>query len=163
MQTADMRYIRAAAESDCLRIAEIYVTNYRLNFYPFFRDDAYYFNVLNTADCAAEFRSDPTALAQTFVYDDGAVKGFIRVCGQRVDKLFVEPVMQGGGIGAALLQYAVEILHADRLWALAYNTRGIAFYRRHGFLPSGAEMTEDGIVPLIELRLTKGETYGFSD
>lgn len=36
-----MTHIRHATESDASRIAEIIVTNYRVNFYPFFRNDAF--------------------------------------------------------------------------------------------------------------------------
>ena len=40
--------IRPAAEADAGRIAEIIVTNYRMNFYPFFRNDQ--FCVVNRCD-----------------------------------------------------------------------------------------------------------------
>ena len=54
-------------------------------------------------------------------------------------------------IGAALLEYAVNDLGCTWLWALEYHTRGIAFYRRHGFEPTGETMTEDEWVPLVKL------------
>ena len=41
-----MNYIRQAKYDDLDRIAEIFVFNYRLNFYPIFRDDGFYFEEL---------------------------------------------------------------------------------------------------------------------
>ena len=146
-----MAQIRPAAAEDAWRIAEIYVTDYRLNFYPHFLNDAYNFDELNVRDAAAEF-ADAEALRQTFVYDDGVIKGFIRLDGALLDKLFVEPVFQSKGIGAKLLQFAVE--HGtDHLWALKYNTRGIAFYQRNGFALTGEEIIEDEWVPLVKMVL----------
>ena len=146
-----MEQIRPASPEDAWRIAEIFVTDYRLNFYPHFLNDAYYFDELNVRDTAAEF-ADAESLRQTYVYDDGVIKGFIRLNGALLDKLFVEPVFQSQGIGAKLLQFAVAN-GADHLWALKYNTRGIAFYQRHGFLLTGEEIIEDEWVPLVKMVL----------
>ena len=93
---------------------------------------------------------------EVFVWDDGAVKGFISIAGDEVEKLYVEPTFQSQGIGAKLLDYAVQARHVRWLWALEYNTRGIAFYARHGFLPDGETMIEDEWVPLI--RLVRNDT-----
>ena len=38
-----MKYIRQATIEDLPRIAEIVIFNYRLNFYPIFQDDEFYF------------------------------------------------------------------------------------------------------------------------
>ena len=92
-------------------------------------------------------------LDELWVYDDGVIKGFIRVHGQELCKLFVEPVLQSQGIGAALLTYAVEHLCINRLWALEKNTRAIAFYQRHGFhLTDQRRLEEDTTEYLIQLR-----------
>lgn len=147
-----MEHIRPAAAEDVWRIAEIFVTDYRLNFYPHFLSDAFYFDELNVRDTAAEF-AEPALLRQTYVYDDGVIKGFIRLNGALLDKLFVEPVFQSRGIGAKLLQFAVEN-GADHLWALKYNTRGIAFYQRHGFVLTGDEIIEDEWVPLLKMKMS---------
>ena len=153
-----MAEIRAASAADANRIAEIFVTNYRVNFYPFFHNDAFYFSELNVADTAAEYAAGSDALRHSFVYDDGGiVKGFVRVCGDMIEKLFVEPQFQNGGIGAALLDYAVRTLGGRQLWALQYNTRGIAFYERHGFALTGEQMLEDEWVPLLKMALCNAE------
>jgi len=141
--------IRPATAADLARIAEIEVFNYRLQFYPVFRNDDYYFAEL-TVPALMQERAE--ALPQILVYDDGVVKGFLLYAGTEVMKLFVEPVLQGQGIGAALLDYAVRELHADHLWALEKNTRAIAFYARHGFHPNGEkELEEDTDEYLVQL------------
>ena len=132
--------IRLAREDDLARIAEIEVFNFRLNFYPIFLEDAYYFGELQVPHKMAAYRPE---LAKFWVYDDGVVKGFIRVEERQLKKLYVEPVLQGGGIGAELLQYAVDVLGVDHLWALEKNVRAIAFYARHGFVPSGERIPEE--------------------
>ena len=145
-----MEKIRQASAADASRIAELIVINYRMNFYPFFRNDPFYFGELNVLDTAAEYAEGSRALAETYVYDDGVVKGMIRISGREILKLYVEPQFQSGGIGGELLEFAVE-KGCDELWALEYNTRGIAFYRRHGFEPTGEKMIEDEWVPLVKL------------
>jgi putative acetyltransferase len=146
--------IRKATPADASRIAEIIVTNYRVNFYPFFHNDTFFFGKLNVLDTAAEYSEGSKELLSTYVYDDGGViKGMIRVSGSELVKLYVEPQFQSGGIGAELLGFAVNELRVNWLWALEYNKRGIAFYKRHGFALTGEKMLEDEWVPLVKLAL----------
>lgn len=75
----------------------------------------------------------PELIERTFIYDDGVVKGFIRVNGAEIEKLFVETAFQGKGIGSTLLNYA--ILHTEARWLLVLekNERAIRLYERYGF------------------------------
>ncbi len=146
-----MGFIRPALETDASRIAEIIITNYRVNFYPFFRNDLFYFGELNVLDMASEYAKGTEALSNTFVYDDGVVKGIIRISGDEIKKLFVEPQFQNYGIGAKLLDYAVSHKKASWLWVLEYNTRGISFYQKHGFGLTGEKIIEDEWVPLLKM------------
>ncbi len=139
-----MTPIRTAEERDVSRIAEILVFNNRLNFYPIFQNDDYSFGELQVIPIAEKYRSDPALLARTFVYDDGVVRGLIVLDGTEISKLFVDPCFQNRGIGAALLQFAVEVHQADVLWALEKNVRGIRFYERHGFRRTGEKIFEEG-------------------
>lgn len=41
-----MKHIRQAVSGDLVRIAEIEIFNYRLNFYPIFQNDEFYFKEL---------------------------------------------------------------------------------------------------------------------
>lgn len=125
-----MNYIRQARYEDIERIAEILVFNYRLNFYPIFQDDSFYFEELKVSKQIANYVND---LDSIWVYDDGVVKGFIQIENAEVKKLFVEPALQGNSIGAELLEYAVVEKDVNFLWALEKNTKAIAFYKRHGF------------------------------
>ena len=142
--------IRPATAADLPRIAEIEVFNYRMNFYPIFRSDEFYFGEL-TVPALMQSRAD--FIPDILVYDDGVVKGFLHYGGDEVRRLYVEPVLQGQGIGAALLEYAIRFKHVTRLWALEKNTRAIAFYRRHGFCLTDErrleEDTEEYLVRLV--------------
>ncbi len=150
----DKKHIRPATPEDAGRIAEITVTNYRVNFYKFFKNDEFYFGELNVLDTAAEYTENSQELLETYVYDDGIIKGIIRINGSEIVKLYVEPQFQSLGIGAELLRYAVNEHSASWLWALEYNERGIAFYKRHGFELTGEKMIEDEWVPLVKMALT---------
>lgn len=133
--------IRKAEQKDLARIAEIQIFNYRLNFYPIFRSDEYYFGELQVPLLMKQYEPELDSL---YVYDDGVVKGFIKLEGTYIARLFVEPVLQNGAIGSKLLEYAVNEHRADHLWALEKNVKAIRFYERHGFLPTGERKPEEG-------------------
>ena len=136
-----MENIRKATADDLARIAEIQVFNYRMYFYPIFRSDEYYFSELQVPKLMKDYEHEVDTL---YVYDDGAVKGFIKLEGKYIARLFVEPVLHDAGIGSALLEWAVREHDADHLWALEKNAAAIRFYERHGFLPTGEKKLEDG-------------------
>ena len=125
-----MNYIRQATINDLVRIAEIFVFNYRLNFYPIFQEDTFYFEELTVFNMVESFAKE---LDSIWVYDDGVVKGFIQIEKLEVKRLFVEPVLQGKSIGTELLEYGIAERDANHLWALEKNIKAIAFYKRHGF------------------------------
>lgn len=93
---------------------------------------------------AESYLKDPQKLADTFVYDDGVVKGLIQAAGGEVVKCYVDPCFQSGGVGRALLDYAVKRLDARWLWALEKNRRAIRFYERAGFHATGERKLEEG-------------------
>ena len=135
-----MKHIRLAVPEDLSRIAEIEIFNYRMNFYPIFQNDQFYFKELQVPVLAAKYESE---LGTMWVYDDGSVKGFVQVVNGQIKKLFVEPVLQGQAIGSELLNYAVRELGGEYLWALEKNIRAVAFYQWHGFRLTGERMPED--------------------
>ena len=142
--------IRKANDKDLARIAEILIFNYRLYFYPIFQSDEYYFDELQVPSLMKEFESQIDSL---YVYDDGVVKGFIKIEGTYIARLFVEPVLQNASIGSKLLEYAVKEHNADYLLALEKNVKAIRFYNRHGFFATGEKkLEEDTTEYLILLR-----------
>lgn len=140
--------IRKANINDLSRIAEIQVFNYRLYFYPIFQSDAYYFGELQVPSLMKEFEAQLDSL---YVYDDGVVKGFIKIEGTYIARLFVEPVLQNGSIGSQLLEFAVKEHNADHLWALQKNEKAIRFYERHGFFATGEKKLEEGTAEYLIL------------
>lgn len=137
-------FIRPAAAQDAGRIAEILVFNNRLNFFPIFKDEQSSFREMQVVPLARQLAEDRDALARTFVWDDGVLRGFVRLRGREVEKLFVDPCFQGRGVGAALLAFAVTCFEADHLWALEANTGARRFYAAHGFAPTGESRFEEG-------------------
>lgn len=149
-----MDNIRRAEKRDAARLAEIEIFNYRLNFYPIFRCDEYYFSELSVPSSMENYLKNENILNSTFVYDDGVVKGFVRIDGREVKKLFVEPALQGNAIGEKLLEYAVKVHNAEFLWALEKNVRAIRFYERNGFHITDKKKPEEDTEEFL-VRLTR--------
>lgn len=72
--------------------------------------------------------------------------------------LYVDPTVQGSGVGGRLLEEAVRRLRAGAtreitLWVFAANASARRFYGRHSFLPDGAERVEAAFgEPEVRLR-----------
>jgi len=153
MNDTEFENIRKAEQADAFRLAEIELFNYRLNFYPIFKSDEYYFKELSTPALTGEYEQDNALIERSFVYDDGVVKGFIRVRGKHIEKLFVEPILQRGGIGEALLAFAVKKLGANELLVLEKNKKAIRFYERNGFcLTDQKQPVDDTAEYLIKMK-----------
>ena len=140
--------IRKAEKKDLSRIAEIQIFNYRLYFYPIFQSDEYYFAELQVPSLMHNYENELDSL---YVYDDGVVKGFIKIEGTYIARLFVEPVLQNASIGTRLLEYAVNEHEADHLWALERNVKAIRFYERNGFNVTGEKKLEEGTTEYLVL------------
>ena len=82
-----MTHIRQARKEDCGRIAEIIIFNYRLKFYPIFKNDEYYFHELQVTNLIKLYEK---MLSTLYVYDDGVIKGIIQIEHYEVKKLFVK-------------------------------------------------------------------------
>lgn len=136
--------IRRAGKCDASRIAEILVFSKRLNYRTIFQNDDYSFGELQVLPLVNMYLSDDRILQHIWVYEDNVVKGMIHVEGTEIKELYVDSFFSEKGIGAQLLEYAVEKLGANHLWALEKNTRALEFYERHHFKPNGKRKSEEG-------------------
>lgn len=136
--------IRTAEYKDLSRIAEIFVFNNRINYYPIFKDPSYSFGELQVVSLIDNYFSKPEVLQALYAAEDeGLVKGFIEVYGEEVRKLYADPFFQNQGIGHELLDYAVHELGVKWLWALEKNEKARRFYHRHGFTETGEKVLEE--------------------
>lgn len=145
--------IRKAEKRDLSRIAEIFVFNNRINYFPIFKQEEFSFGELQVVSLIDGYFGKEEILNSLFVAEENKIiKGFLEIRGTEIVKLYVEPCFQSGGIGHGLMEYAIQTLHADFLWALEKNTRARAFYHRHGFLENGErELEEDTPEYLVKL------------
>lgn len=145
--------IRKAEKADLSRVAEIYVFNNRIHFFPLFQDEGYSFGEMQVVPLIEHYFSKEEILSNLHVFDDGLIRGFLLMDGTEISKLFIDPFFQSKGIGGELMEYAVAKLHADRLWALEKNVRAISFYQKHGFRLTGEKKPEEDTTEyLVELK-----------
>ncbi|MGL4848026.1 MAG: GNAT family N-acetyltransferase [Clostridium sp.] len=135
--------IRKAKTSDLSRIAEIYVFNNRMNFFPIFKDEEFSFGELQVASLISNYFNQDEVMDNIYVFDNGVIRGFIQVNGKELCKIYVDAFFQSKGIGKELLEFAVNELKVDNLWALEKNTRAISFYKRYGFYLTGEKKFEE--------------------
>jgi len=147
--------IRLMRAEDAGRIAEILVYSNRKNYFPIFMDEEYSFSVMTVENLIASFENAVGRPENTWVLDDGILRGFAVVRDREIQKLYVDPFFTGRGYGAALLEFAVREKNAEWLWALEKNRDALRFYRRYGFLPTGERQYEEGTTEwLCKLKLT---------
>ena len=100
----------------------------------------------------AEAYALPDIFNHIWVYDDGIVKGMIRIEGKEIRELYVDSFFQNQGVGAELIEFAQKEFSVDFLWALEKNTDAIRFYERHGFHRTETKRLEEGtteyLIPL---------------
>jgi len=148
--------IRKAKTDDLSRIAEIFVWNNRINYFPIFKDEGFSFGELQVVSLVNQYFGKDEILRTIYVFDDGLIRGFLQMNDTEICKLYVDPFFQNKGIGSVLIEYAVKELHADYLWALEKNVKAIFFYQRHGFQLSGQKkFEEDTTEYLVKLEQVK--------
>ena len=146
-----MQNIRRATAEDASRIAEILVFVKRIKFRPIFQDDAYSFGELQVIPLAKEYVENGI-IDNILVYDDGIVKGLIRIEGNEIVELYVDYFFQDQGIGSALIEYAKAHYPVSFLWAIEKNVDAIRFYERHGFhLTDTKKFEEDTTEYLVRM------------
>ncbi|MCI8662474.1 MAG: GNAT family N-acetyltransferase [Hungatella sp.] len=136
--------VREAGIDDLSRVAEIYVFNNRINYFPIFRDEMFSFGELQVVSVADRYFKRDEILKNIYVFDNGLIKGFIQMNETEICKLYVDTFFQGQGIGSELIDFGITEFHARSLWALEKNVRAISFYQRHGFYLTGEKKLEEG-------------------
>lgn len=148
--------IRKAKIEDLSRIAEIYIFNNRVNYFPIFKDEEFSFGELQVVSLIDHYFKKDEVIKNIYVFDNGLIKGFIQLDGTEICKLYVDTFFQSQGIGNQLIEYAIKELHVNYLWALEKNKRAISFYQKHGFQLTGERKFEEGTTEyLVKLERNK--------
>ncbi len=132
--------LRKAGNKDISRIAEILIFTKRTTYRPIFKNDNVSFNEMQVLN-EIEKLSQPSALDNIYVYDDGIVKAMVKIedVGEKtkVSEFFVDPFFQGEGIGTKILNNVIEKSKEVFLYVLDKNERAIKFYVKMGFKYTG--------------------------
>lgn len=132
--------LRKAGNMDISRIAEILIFTKRTTYRPIFKNDNVSFNEMQVLK-EIEKLSQPSALDNIYVYDDGIVKATVKIedVGEKtkVSEFFVDPFFQGEGIGTKILNNVIEKSKEAFLYVLDKNERAIRFYVKMGFKYTG--------------------------
>lgn len=132
--------LRKAGNRDISRIAEILIFTKRTTYRSIFKNDTVSFNEMQVLN-EIEKLSQPSALDNIYVYDDGIVKATVKIedIGEKtkVSEFFVDPFFQGEGIGTKILNNVIEKSKEVFLYVLDKNERAIRFYVKMGFKYTG--------------------------
>lgn len=132
--------LRKAGNRDISRIAEILIFTKRTTYRPIFKNDNVSFNEMQVLK-EIEKLSQPSALDNIYVYDDGIVKATVKIedIGEKtkVSEFFVDPFFQREGIGTKILNTVIEKSKEVFLYVLDKNERAIRFYVKMGFKYTG--------------------------
>ena len=132
--------LRKAGNMDISRIAEILIFTKRTTYRPIFKNDNVSFNEMQVLK-EIEKLSQPSALDNIYVYDDGIVKAMVKIedVGEKtkISEFFVDPFFQGEGIGTKILNNVIEKSKEVFLYVLDKNEKAIRFYVKMGFKYTG--------------------------
>lgn len=141
--------IRKTKIEDLSRIAEIYIFNNRINYFPIFNDESFSFGELQVVSLIDNYFKNNEIIKNIYVFDDGLIRGFFQINKTEICKLYVDTFFQNKGIGNELIEYAIKEFQADNLWALEKNARAISFYQKHGFHLTGERKLEEGTMEYL--------------
>lgn len=87
--------------------------------------------------------------------EHAAILGFVGVADDKIEMLFVDPAMQGRGVGKALLEHAIQSCQAVTVDVNEQNPQAVGFYLSQGFvIEDRSELDGQGRpYPLLHLRL----------
>lgn len=90
------------------------------------------------------------------IWRDGALAGFVGADRDKVEMLFLASGQRGGGLGRALLQYAITQWGCDKVDVNEQNEGALGFYQHMGFaVTSRSPLDEQGNpFPILHLELS---------
>ncbi len=144
-----MDCIRKADIQDSSRLAEILVFTKRMNYREIFHNDKISFGEMQVYPLAQDYMDNPEKLENVWVYDDEFVKGMLHIEGKELIELYVDSFFQNEGIGAKLIEFAIQMFHVKNLFVLEKNMSAIRFYQRHGFSLTHERQLEEGTTEYI--------------
>ncbi len=98
-------------------------------------------------------------MADTTIHEaDGRVAGFLALIGNEVGAVFVDPDLQGRGIGRALMDHARERRPFLELTVFEANTIGRRFYDAYGFEFVSRQVHDETAQPELRLRFGGGRS-----
>lgn len=136
--------LRKAEIKDNARIAEIIIFTKRDTYRPIFQNDNVSFNEMQVVTEYNRLML-PNKLKNLFVYDDGIVKGMVKIEIEenniKISEFFVDPFFQKEGIGSVIMSSIIKTAKVAKktlsLWVLDRNIMAIRFYEKFGFEYSG--------------------------
>ena len=149
--------IRPMQISDIPRVAEIHVFGWRCAYRGIVSDEHLFNKMLVSKRMERFSESLQNNDYENYVFDDGIIKAFLTIGPCRdEDKteafelwgIYVDPCMQGQGIGATLVAYCESIAtqrgyHEICIWTFEKNAPTRAFYEKHGYV-------HDGVTQIVE-------------
>lgn len=136
--------IRQMTHADYPRVAEIHIFAQRTTYRGIFSDKWLFADstVLSRLNDMKKWFDTPKA--HGVVYEqDGIIKGFAvmsnhEIDGYEIERIFVDPLMQGQGIGKVLMNYCEQYgkengFNTVCLWTLEDNAQARSFYEKLGY------------------------------
>ena len=117
--------IRELRKADINRVADIWLdTNLR----------AHSFIPTQYGKSNFEFVREALLQSEVYVYEnENEIQGFIGLCGEHIEGIFVSGEKQSQGIGKLLLDHVKDRNPKLLLNVYKQNTRAMSFYQREGF------------------------------
>ena len=137
-------FVRYTAPELCPELGRIMAESFRSAFGEFISEET--LNRCAVAEnCAALLANLPREMTTVTGWLDGKLMGLLVFSQHPEGRTEIEaihslPESWGTGLGAAMLEFALEETNAEKvagLWAFAENARARRFYEKHGFAFTG--------------------------
>lgn len=142
--------VRPIALSDIPRAAEVHVFAWRSTLRGVISDQFLFGNLLVINSISRFTDNFNNSIGETFVYDDGIIKGYMMLEPSAPDDdflflraLYTDPLMQRGGVGAQMINFFEESAKqrgflTAKLRVIEGNVAACAFYEKMGYKRDGS-------------------------